>query len=86
MRKVRAARSFRSMEMRNPASRIAERIVRDGDRVFRTYLTEDRGVEHLGSHWTYLDLTPYGHQEVWEDSPAGWPQSSANDTRRHDEY
>ena len=21
-----------------------------------------------------LDLTVYGRQEMWEDSPAGWPQ------------
>lgn len=61
-------------------------FVRDGDNVYRTYLTEDRGIEHLGSHWTWLDLTPYGRQEVWEDSPSGWPQSSVNETRRHDEY
>ena len=26
--------------------------------------------------YTYglLDLTVYGRQETWEDSPAGWPQ------------
>jgi predicted dithiol-disulfide oxidoreductase (DUF899 family) len=35
-------------------------FVRDGDRTWRSYFTQDRGVEHLGSHWTYLDLTPYG--------------------------
>jgi len=46
-------------------------FLRDGDDVYRTYFTEDRGVEHLGSHWTYLDLTPYGRQELWEDSPPG---------------
>lgn len=61
-------------------------FLRDGDEVFRTYLTEDRGVEHLGSHWTWLDLTPYGRQEEWEVSPPGWPQQPAYDTRRHDEY
>lgn len=21
-----------------------------------------------------LDLTPYGRQETWEESPEGWPQ------------
>lgn len=62
-------------------------FLRDGDDVFRTYLTEDRGVEHLGSHWTYLDLVPYGRREEWEDSPAGWPQDPAYVAqRRHDEY
>lgn len=62
-------------------------FVRDGDDVYRTYFTGDRGVEHLGSHWTYLDLTPFGRQEEWEDSPAGRPQSAAYEwIRRHDDY
>lgn len=62
-------------------------FVRRGDDVYRSYFTEDRGVEHLGSHWTYLDLTLYGRREVWEDSPSGWPQDPAYAWhRRHDEY
>ncbi len=62
-------------------------FLRNGDDVFRTYFTEDRGVEHLGSHWTYLDLVPFGRQESWEDSPEGWPQDPAYSAqRRHDEY
>src|SRR3712207_7820918 len=36
---------------------------RDGERVFRTYFTGGRGVEALGSNWTFLDLTPLGRQE-----------------------
>jgi predicted dithiol-disulfide oxidoreductase (DUF899 family) len=24
---------------------------------------------------TFLDPTPWGGQETWEDSPEGWPQS-----------
>lgn len=62
-------------------------FLRHGDSVWRTYFTQDRGVEHLGTHWDYLDLTPYGRQEAWEDSPEGWPQSAAYEwNRRHDEY
>jgi predicted dithiol-disulfide oxidoreductase (DUF899 family) len=62
-------------------------FLRDGDTIFRTYFTGARGVEHLGSHWTYLDLTPFGRQEGWEKSPPGWPQrASYVETRRHDEY
>ncbi len=62
-------------------------FLRDGDRIFRTYFTNGRGVEALGSVWSYLDLLPYGRQETWEDSPAGWPQSSPYEWwRRHDEY
>lgn len=60
---------------------------RDGDAVFRSYTTGARGVEHLGSHWTYLDLTPFGRQERWEDSPEGWPQTAPYVwIKRHDAY
>lgn len=62
-------------------------FLRDDDRVFRTYFTSGRGVEALGSTWTFLDLTPLGRQEVWEDSPAGYPQSQPYQWwRLHDEY
>jgi predicted dithiol-disulfide oxidoreductase (DUF899 family) len=50
-------------------------FVREGDDVFRTYFTTSRGVEALGSVWTFLDLTPLGRQEEWEDSPDGYPQT-----------
>jgi predicted dithiol-disulfide oxidoreductase (DUF899 family) len=60
---------------------------RDGDEVFRTYFTNRRGTEALGSAWTFLDLTPLGRQETWEDSPEGYPQTPPYDWwRRHDEY
>ncbi|MCC5812265.1 MAG: DUF899 domain-containing protein [Ectothiorhodospiraceae bacterium] len=62
-------------------------FLRDGEYVYRTYFTGRRGVEYLGSLWTYLDLTPYGRQEFWEDSPDGWPQGEPYVwNRRHDEY
>lgn len=62
-------------------------LLRDGGEIYRTYFTGGRGVEHLGSHWTYLDLTPWGRQENWEDSPTGWPQTEPYTwLRRHDEY
>ncbi len=62
-------------------------FLRDGDAVYRTYFTTARGVEPLGSTWTFLDLTPFGRQEIWEDSPEGWPQTEPYDWwRRHDEY
>lgn len=48
--------------------------LRDGDRVFETYWTNGRGVEAMDYAYALLDLTPYGRQESWEDSPAGWPQ------------
>jgi predicted dithiol-disulfide oxidoreductase (DUF899 family) len=62
-------------------------FLRDGHDVFRTYFTSGRGVEALGSVWTFLDLTPLGRQEDWEDSPAGYPQTQRYEWwRRHDEY
>jgi predicted dithiol-disulfide oxidoreductase (DUF899 family) len=62
-------------------------FLRDGDSVFRSYFTTHRGVEALGSLWTFLDLTPLGRQESWEDSPAGYPQTKPYEWwRRHDEY
>jgi predicted dithiol-disulfide oxidoreductase (DUF899 family) len=60
---------------------------RDGDEIFHTYRTDRRGLEALGSVWTFLDLTPLGRQEEWEDSPAGYPKEKPYDWwRRHDEY
>jgi predicted dithiol-disulfide oxidoreductase (DUF899 family) len=62
-------------------------FLRDGDNVYRTYFTTRRGVEALGSNWSFLDLTPLGRQESWEDSPPGWPQTPPYEWwRRHDEY
>jgi predicted dithiol-disulfide oxidoreductase (DUF899 family) len=62
-------------------------FLRDGDSVYRTYFISDRGVEALGSVWTFLDLTPLGRQEKWEQSPAGRPQTEPYTWwRRHDEY
>ena len=62
-------------------------FLRDSDQVFRTYFTNGRGVEALGSVWTFLHLTPLGRQEEWEDSPEGYPQGKPYEWwRRHDEY
>lgn len=61
--------------------------LRDGERVFLTYETSSRGVEALGSVWTFLDLTPFGRQEEWEDTPPGRPQTPPYSWwRLHDEY
>jgi predicted dithiol-disulfide oxidoreductase (DUF899 family) len=62
-------------------------FLRDGDRVFLTYETRGRGVEALGSVWTFLDLTPLGRQEEWEDTPPGRPQTPPYQWwRPHDSY
>jgi predicted dithiol-disulfide oxidoreductase (DUF899 family) len=49
--------------------------LRDGDRVFETYWTTMRGVEVTDYSYALMDLTVYGRQEEWEDSPPGWPRS-----------
>jgi len=62
-------------------------FLRDGESIFQTYFTNRRGVEYLGSNWSYLDLTPFSRQEDWEDSPTGWPQTPTYERMRlHDEY
>ncbi len=48
--------------------------LRKGDRVFETYRTKGRGVEVMAGSYGLLDVTVYGRQEQWEQSPAGWPK------------
>jgi predicted dithiol-disulfide oxidoreductase (DUF899 family) len=47
--------------------------LRRGSQVFETYWTTGRGVEAMDNSYDLLDLTVYGRQEKWEDSPEGWP-------------
>jgi predicted dithiol-disulfide oxidoreductase (DUF899 family) len=62
-------------------------FIRDGDSVFRTYFVNSRGDEAMGSTWSYLDLTAFGRQEEWEDSPEGYPQTQPYQWwHLHDEY
>jgi hypothetical protein len=58
--------------------------LRQGSNVFETYWTTIRGVEAMDNNYRLLDLTVYGRQERWEDSPAGWPQGDIMDTLRTD--
>ena len=48
--------------------------LRQGSKVFETYWTTARGVEVMDNNYHLLDLTVYGRQEKWEESPSGWPQ------------
>jgi predicted dithiol-disulfide oxidoreductase (DUF899 family) len=62
-------------------------FIREGDEVFRTYFIDSRGDEHMGSTWSYLDITALGRQEEWEDSPEGYPQTAPYQWwNLHDEY
>ncbi len=54
--------------------------VRHGDRVFETYWTTRRGVEAMDYSYALMDLTVYGRQERWEDSPPGWPRQRSTRT------
>jgi predicted dithiol-disulfide oxidoreductase (DUF899 family) len=44
------------------------------DDVFHTYSVYARGTESLTDSYRLLDTTPYGRQQDFEESPAGWPQ------------
>ncbi|GFG51461.1 hypothetical protein CQY20_08685 [Mycolicibacterium agri] len=62
-------------------------FLRDGTRVFHTWSTGARGEEPFMLVFDLLDLTPYGRQETWEDSPPGWPQQPPYEWMRlHDSY
>ena len=59
--------------------------LRQGSDVFESYWTNGRGVEAMDNSYRLLDLTVYGRQEQWEDSPAGWTQQpKGKDTMRVD--
>jgi predicted dithiol-disulfide oxidoreductase (DUF899 family) len=45
-----------------------------GDEVFHTYSTYARVTENLTDTYRLLDVTPFGRQQDFEDSPPGWPQ------------
>ena len=44
------------------------------DAIFHTYSVFARGVEGITNALSLLDLTAYGRQQDFEDSPPGWPQ------------
>ena len=52
-------------------------FLRDGDRLFHTYSTYQRGLDSFLNTYNFLDVTPLGRQE--EDGIMGW-------VRHHDKY
>ena len=42
-------------------------FLRVDDRIFHTYSSFGRGAEWTGGSYAFLDLTPLGRQEDWED-------------------
>ncbi|GHO92195.1 hypothetical protein KSF_022430 [Reticulibacter mediterranei] len=51
-------------------------FLRKGENIFHTYSTTARGNDLLHGTYNYLDLTPLGRQEDWEE-PSGRSNSSA---------
>jgi len=64
---------------RSPAPLVC--YLRQDDRVFETFWTSGRGLEPMAPTYGLLDMTAYGRQETWEDSPSGWPQHWEPGTR-----
>jgi predicted dithiol-disulfide oxidoreductase (DUF899 family) len=65
-------------------------FLRRGDSVFHTYSTYARGTDSLGFISNFLDLTPLGRQEAWEEpkgraTALGAPAGDVG-VRYHDEY
>lgn len=51
--------------------------LREGGRVYETYWASGRATEVMAPSYGLLDMTVYGRQETWEDSPEGWPRPFA---------
>jgi predicted dithiol-disulfide oxidoreductase (DUF899 family) len=61
-------------------------FLRNGSSIFHTYSSYDRGTDILNGTLNYLDLTPLGRQEDWEE-PRGRSNTSASGWwELHDEY
>jgi predicted dithiol-disulfide oxidoreductase (DUF899 family) len=52
-------------------------FLRDNGQIFHTYSMYARGAEWLGGSYAFLDLTPLGRQEAWEE-----PKGRADAARR----
>jgi len=60
-------------------------FLREGDEVFRTYFTSGRGADTFLASHRYIDITPLGRQEAWEEESRG-DDGPGHWWRRHDEY
>jgi predicted dithiol-disulfide oxidoreductase (DUF899 family) len=61
-------------------------FLRDGKSVFHTYSTYARGADLLIGTFNYLDLTPLGRQEDWEEPSGRSDGPFMHWVRRHDRY
>jgi predicted dithiol-disulfide oxidoreductase (DUF899 family) len=74
---------FQAAEYETPRLSV---FFRNDGKIHLAYTTFGRGVDRLMSSLNYLDLTPFGRQEEWEDSPEGWPKIPGFWWRHHDKY
>jgi predicted dithiol-disulfide oxidoreductase (DUF899 family) len=61
-------------------------FLRDGDDIYHTYSSYERGNGLLVGTFNYLDLTPLGRHEHREEPAGHRDGTSGNWLRRHDEY
>jgi predicted dithiol-disulfide oxidoreductase (DUF899 family) len=62
-------------------------FIRRGERIFRSYFLNGRGIEEIGPVWSFLDMTLLGRQETWQEVPPGRPQGDPYTWwRLHDNY
>jgi predicted dithiol-disulfide oxidoreductase (DUF899 family) len=61
-------------------------FLRDGGSIFHTYSTYARGTDLLVGTYNYLDLTPLGRQEDWEEPPGRSDSPFLEWVRHHDRY
>lgn len=72
--------SFEELEKRRGVGKVEGEdhgisvFFRMGDEVFHTYSAYARGTEDLVDSYRLMDITPFGRQQEFEDSPEGWPQ------------
>ncbi|MEX0904400.1 MAG: DUF899 domain-containing protein [Balneolaceae bacterium] len=61
-------------------------FIQDVGSVFHTYSSYARGLDILLGTYHYLDLTPLGRQEDWEEPSGRSSDKSMSWLRRHDQY
>jgi predicted dithiol-disulfide oxidoreductase (DUF899 family) len=61
-------------------------FLRDADSIYHTYSTYARGTDLLNGTYNYLDLTPLGRQEDWEEPPGRSDTSALGWVRHPNKY
>ena len=64
----------------------SELLIKEEEKIFHTYSTFARGNDLLLGIYNYLDLTPCGRQESWEEPPGRSNAPAQGWIRLHDSY